>query len=275
MGVLHKWRRPIRFLGQRVDDQTRRVPVRVNTHRSATATAAPVFAPAPTNLRATLTGTTVQLNWDQPPGAFAWPLEAGSGPALSDIAVVRTIAVPSLIVTGVPQGVYYVRVRSAPPDFSDLSAPSNEITVVVSGCGFVPSIDPPSDFSARVDGNNVTLSWSPPRFPTGVTVTSYVLEVGSAAGLRDVLVFDTRSAATSLPAIAPNGVYFARLYARTPCGTSAPSTEIRVVVPQPPTSAMAAARPSSSPRVVDEGPARHITSTPYATTRSTAGQNTR
>jgi PKD repeat protein len=194
---------------------------------------APVFAPAPTNLRASITGTTVQLDWDQPPNAVAWQLEAGSGPGLSNVIVFRTIT-RTLTVTGVPDGFYYVRVRSAPPDFSDLSIPSNEIVVGVSGCRAQPTIASPTNFGASVVGNQVTLSWKPPRYGETPAPTSYILEVGSAPGFRDLVVFDTRTAATSLQATAPNGVYYLRIYARTPCATSDASNEITIAVPSQP-----------------------------------------
>jgi len=209
-----------------------RCPSTLHRNSTATETAAPIFAPAPTNLRATVTGTTVQLNWDQAPVAFAWQLEAGSGPGLSNIAVFRTTAGTSLTVTGVPPGTYHVRVRSAPPDFSDLSVPSNEIIVIVgSVCTGPPQ--PPTDFNASVIGSQVTLSWNQ---PSGQTATSYVLEVGSAPGSITFPIIDTGNASTTLQATAPNGEYYLRTRARNACGTSGPSNEILVLVgvPLPP-----------------------------------------
>jgi len=213
-----------------------RDPCPSTSHRNRTAneTVSPIFSPAPTNLRATVTGMTVQLNWDQPPVAFAWQLEAGSGPGLSNIAVFRTTAGTSLTVTGVPPGTYYVRVRSAPPDFSDLSAPSNEITVIVgSACTGPPP--PPTGLHKSILGNQVTLSWNQ---PSGQIATSYVLEVGSTSGSITFPVIETGSAATTLQASAPNGLYFVRVRARNACGTSGPSNELDVPVgidlPSPP-----------------------------------------
>jgi hypothetical protein len=66
------------------------------------ATGMPLFAPAPTNLRLTLAGSTVQLDWDQRPSASAWQLEAGSGFGRSDLVVFRTTA-RTVTVTGVQQ----------------------------------------------------------------------------------------------------------------------------------------------------------------------------
>lgn len=196
----------------------------VNT--AADVTGEPIFAPGPTNLRATVSGTTVQLNWDQPPTASAWQIEAGSGPGLANLAVLR-VGSTSLTVTGVPTGVYFVRVRSGPPNFSDLSLPSNEIIVNVGGCSGPPG--PPTGFAAAVNGANVLLTWN----PSSGSPTAYVLDVGSSPGITDLLSFNTGNAATSLPAVAPPGRYFARLRGANACGTSAPSNEIFVVVGSP------------------------------------------
>ena len=213
---------------------------------ASTTAASPVFAPGPTNYRATVVGTSVRLEWDQSPGSYGWQIEAGSAPGLANLAVLRTApatlgttATQIFDVANVPPGRYFSRVRSGPPNFSDLSVPSNEIEVIVgSTCGAAPSA--PTGFLASVAGANVTLNWVA---PAGQSVSSYLLEVGSAAGLSNLLVFDTGSAATTLAATAAPGVYFARLRSRNACGTGAPTPDIQVVIgggpPPPPPSACA------------------------------------
>ena len=190
-----------------------------------TAALSALFGPPPTNLRATRTGTTVQIDWGQPPSATAWQVEAGSAPGLTNVAVFRTTT-RALTLNNVPAGTYYVRVRSATPDFSDVSEPSNEIGISVACGGFAS----PRDVRALVSGNSVTLSWLPPQHEIDA-LTSYILEVGSSSGQRDLLVHDTRSPATSLRATAQNGTYHVRLRTRTPCGTSDATNDITVVVP--------------------------------------------
>jgi hypothetical protein len=192
---------------------------------TSAAVAAPVFAPAPENLRASIVGDTLQLDWDQPPSASAWQLEAGTAPGLSNVAVFRT-TVRRLTVTNVPGGTHYVRVRSAPSDYSDLSVPSNEIALRfgVRGCG---AVAPPTDFAALVVGNEVLLSW---KTPGSGTPASYVLVVGSAPGRRDLVVFDTGGPVTSLRATAPNGVYYAYILSRTPCGETTSTEESRQLI---------------------------------------------
>ena len=74
--------------------------------------APPALPPAPTGLTATVVQRTVQLWWTPPAGgASGYVLEAGYAPGLANAAVARTVA-PGVLATGVPPGVYYVRVRA-------------------------------------------------------------------------------------------------------------------------------------------------------------------
>lgn len=83
------------------------------------------------------------------------------------------------------------------------------------------------ELGAVVRGTVVTLSWRPPR--AGPTPKSYVLEVGSARGLSDLLVLETTS--TTLQANAPIGTYYVRVRARTDAVLSEPSATRVVRVP--------------------------------------------
>ena len=190
------------------------------------ATAAPVVG-AVLNLRATVTGSTVRLDWDYPPNEFVngFQLEAGSGPGLANLAVFQLpSAPPFVIVTGVPNGAYYVRVRGTG---GPLGPPSNEIIVRVGvSCAGPPG--PPVNFSHNVAGNSVFLLWGAPN--VGDPPVTYVVEAGTATGLANLVVFDTGSLATSLTVGAPNGVYFTRLRAINACGTSGPSNERVIAV---------------------------------------------
>jgi hypothetical protein len=86
---------------------------------------------------------------------------------------------------------------------------------------------PPSGLTGSVATHSTTLSWSAPL--TGRPPTSYVIEAGTAAGLSDILVFDTLSLSTVFmaPGI-PNGTYFVRVKSRNSVGTSGPSNEITI-----------------------------------------------
>jgi hypothetical protein len=99
------------------------------------------------------------------------------------------------------------------------------IALMGSGAACVAAV--PTLAPAQVAGSTVTLSWSAAQTPLG-----FVLEAGSGPGLANIVVFDTRSTATTFVAReVRRGVYYVRVRARTACGTSGPSNEIVVTVP--------------------------------------------
>ncbi len=85
--------------------------------------------PPPTRLAATISANrTVTLSWTRAPEQTTrFTVEAGSGPGLSDLAVLPVHAGTSLTVPNVPPGTYYVRVRAW--NYVGGSAPSNEVLV--------------------------------------------------------------------------------------------------------------------------------------------------
>lgn len=212
---------------------------------------------APANLRASVTGSTVRLDWDAVPEVLAaYSLEAGTAPGLSNVVVVQTAIFPtSIIATNVPAGTYYVRIRAVGLD-NVPGPPSNEAVVRVGGQACTSPPLAPGNLSARVIGNQVTLSWSAPS--GGDAPLSYIIRAGSAPGLSNVVVFDTRSTATALSAIAAAGVYHARVLALNACGLSAPSADFVInvggsptpVPPTPPTPPPTAGTPPTITDVV-------------------------
>jgi hypothetical protein len=87
----------------------------------------------------------------------------------------------------------------------------------------------PTGLTGGVQGSAVTLNW---QAPPGETVTSYLIEAGTAAGLSNITDnFDTGGSRTSITVNnVPNGTYFIRLRARTSSGLSLPSNEITLIV---------------------------------------------
>lgn len=86
---------------------------------------------APQNLRASVQGTTVRIDWQAGRGAgiaTRYRLEAGSAPGRSDLA---TFELPGSVfsVAGVPPGTYFVRVRGL--NAAGAGRPSAEIVVSV------------------------------------------------------------------------------------------------------------------------------------------------
>ncbi|MCC7178038.1 MAG: fibronectin type III domain-containing protein [Acidobacteria bacterium] len=77
---------------------------------------------------ASVQGSTVTVTWPAVPGAVSYRLEAGSGPLLSDVAVMPTGST-GLVAVGVPAGTYYVRVHALTA--AGLRSTSRELVVIV------------------------------------------------------------------------------------------------------------------------------------------------
>lgn len=74
----------------------------------------PAVPDAPGYPRALAQGSTVTITWPPPrtgSPAVRYAIEAGVTPGASDVRLVTTDATPGVVVTGVPPGTYYVRVR--------------------------------------------------------------------------------------------------------------------------------------------------------------------
>jgi predicted phage tail protein len=171
----------------------------------------------------------VTLNWNAPTTgglATSYVIEAGSSSGSSNLAVFDTgNDLTSFVAGGVPNGIYYVRVRAR--NAGGTSPPSNEVVVVV-GTAINPP-GPPTNLVVSVVNNSVNLSWTAPT--TGGAVTSYVLEAGDAPGGSNLATFDTGNTATGFTAFAvPTGTYFVRVRARNAAGTSTASNEVVILV---------------------------------------------
>ena len=82
----------------------------------------------------------------------------------------------------------------------------------------------PSPFTYAQSGAFVTLAWAP-----AAGAADYIIEVGSGAGLANVLVTGV-GGGTTISTVAPPGVYFARMRGRNGCGLGPPSNEIVVTI---------------------------------------------
>lgn len=179
---------------------------------------------APRNLSASVSGSTVTLNWAPPSSSSVvanYVIEAGSSPGLSDLAQTTIGAQTSAVFAGVPTGAYYVRVRAR--NALGTGTASNEITVPVN-CSLPAA---PTNLNVTQTGASVTFTWQP---PPGGSVTSYVIHVGSEPGAADLLVSDigpnTRLDASGVP-----GTYYVRMLSRSACGYSATgSNEVVVII---------------------------------------------
>jgi hypothetical protein len=179
-------------------------------------------------LSATVNSTTVSLQWSAPATGLTqgYRFIVGTAPGLANVLVADYPAsVTALAAAGVPYGTYYARVAAT--NACGVGPTSNELTVVVQPCSAAPQA--PTGMRATVAGSQVSLAWNAPA--AGPVPASYVIVVGSAPGLSNVLVYPTGSPATVLGAVAPAGVYYVRVQAQNPCGLSGVSNEIVVTVP--------------------------------------------
>ncbi|MGH9173965.1 MAG: PQQ-dependent sugar dehydrogenase [Vicinamibacterales bacterium] len=183
----------------------------------------------PRSFQAVVTGHDVLLSWN-PPAAGAVPtqylLEAGTAPGLRDLASVFLGSnQTSVFVPGVPSGTYYARVRSA--GGGGVSAPSNEIVVVVTG-GCTGAPPAPFGFVATVSGPTVNLAWSLGETANGPT--DFVIEAGSSQAAANVAIIAVAGSLRGLTVQAPAGTYYVRIRSRNGCGASGASSEIVVTV---------------------------------------------
>ncbi len=132
----------------------------------------------------------------------------------------------TLVASGVPPGVYYVRVRGI--DASGVGAPSNEVQVVVGTTNIsAPVLN--NNQPVLSSGPTLTLSWTAPA--TGIPI-SYLIETSSApGGPANLANFNTGNTQTSLVAPGvPPGTYYVRVRGADATGPGAVSNEVQVVV---------------------------------------------
>jgi len=184
---------------------------------------------APTNMTATVSGNTIFLTWNAPPGPIlGFYLAAGLTPG-GIIAANLLAPNPAGPLNGftaypIPPGTYYLRTYAI--DASGVGPPSNEVVAVVAAGGCAAPPGAPSGLSATVVGFFVSLSFAPAG---GCPTLNYVLQAGSAPGLSNITSVNL-GAATSLATLAPPGTYFVRVVAQNGNGNSSPSNEIVVTV---------------------------------------------
>jgi hypothetical protein len=199
---------------------------------AAAAPALHAAAPGPpSGVAAIVSGNTVSVTWQLPMTGsppLGYLVEASLSPGGSTIAAFLVIE-PTIVLSAVPDGVYYLRVRAG--NAEGLSAASHEVVVSVPGGDACPSPpSPPGGLSASVVGSIVSLTWLPPA--AGCAATGYVVHAGSAPGLSNLATFNVGTA-TTLSVSAPEGTYFVRVVATNPFGASVASDEVIVSVGDP------------------------------------------
>lgn len=130
---------------------------------------------------------------------------------------------------GAPFGEYHVLATDTGSPVVSASAGARGIPDV--GWVILAPVPPaPLSLQATVAAGSATLSWS--ASPSTTATTRYVLEVGSAPGLNDIIAGLDVGLQTSFGASGvPPGRYYVRVRAGNYTGLSAPSNEVVVQVP--------------------------------------------
>jgi hypothetical protein len=179
--------------------------------------------PPPSNLLASVNGSTVTFGWDPSNGATGYVLVAGLSPAFGvPYATMPLGSTPAVSVAGVPAGTYYVRVQAQ--NAAGLSGPSNEVAVTVAGISLpgTPTLHPPA-----VAGSTVTLSWSA---GSGGAPSRYTLIARTSPAGPPILTAPLTGTSVSYQGV-PSGTYYLQLTASNDAGTSGPSPQVPVTVP--------------------------------------------
>jgi hypothetical protein len=179
---------------------------------------------APANLAATVSGATVTITWSPASSgsaATAYQLLAGSAPGLANYGAINTPST-SIVVPGVPNGTYFVRVVAG--NAAGMSAPTSDLQIRV---GPAPPGAPRTLTAQAGAGGSVYITWQPPS--SGGTPTSYVLRAGYAPGAtsHQIPVNGTVLAGAGIPA----ATYYVRVVAVNAAGASVASNEVALVVP--------------------------------------------
>jgi predicted phage tail protein len=179
----------------------------------------------PSNLTATVSGSTISFSWDPPlrgvpTGYVLW---AGATPSVNPpLVTVPLGTAASFVANDVAAGTYYVFVQAR--NASSASGASNVVAVTVAG---QPPPGAPTLSAPIVSGSTVSLSWTA---GTGGAPTSYTLAVSATPG-GAALVTVPLTGTSVLFANVPPGTYYLRLTATNAAGTSGPSAVVTLVVP--------------------------------------------
>jgi predicted phage tail protein len=186
----------------------------------------------PFGLQAVNVGGGVQFSWTPssiggPPTSYLF--EAGLTPG-STFAVLP-VASTSFVVPGVPPGTYFVRVRGV--NAAGPGAVSDELTLRVAAGGIVAP-DAPYAVTPVVVAGRLSITWMAPDL--GPRPSSYLVEVGTAAGLANIAVIPVTGNAFTFNGVPP-GAYFVRLRSRVGAVAGPPTDDVLMVVgnvPAPP-----------------------------------------
>lgn len=182
---------------------------------------------APGNVRATVAGNTVTMNWGAPasgapPTAYTLigRLSAG-GPVLGSLAV----GAGTSFSLGLPDGTYVLTLTAT--NAAGTGPESTAVTVTVPQAVTVPGA--PTTLTSSVSGGTASFAWGAPS--SGGAVANYLLVAGLTPSFSVPFTSVPMGAATSLsvPGVPP-GTYYVRVHAQNAGGTGPASNEVTVTV---------------------------------------------
>ena len=166
----------------------------------------------------------VSLEWTPAalgPAATGYTLEVGTTPTSgNDLTTIPLGNVTSLNAPA-PTGTYYVRLRAKNAAGESEPTPTLRLDA---GCTAPPGA--PRFVNLFVNGSRLDLEWSRGQG----NVASYVLEVGSASGLSDILTTPLSVSTRTIGGDVGPGTYYIRVKAANACGTGPASSEVFAVV---------------------------------------------
>jgi hypothetical protein len=177
--------------------------------------------PAPTGHSVVAAGLNLALTWDSTVGATSYVLEAGDVSGAANLLSTNVGGLTTL--SGVaPAMTYFTRVRAV--NACGASPASNEAAFTLA-CTPPP---PVAGLDFTRPAGLIGLSWR-----AAIGATSYAIQVGSSAGASDLFSGNIGAATSvSFPSSAlPPGIYYLRVLAVGPCGTSVPSGDLAITLP--------------------------------------------
>jgi Metallo-peptidase family M12/Bacterial Ig domain len=191
-----------------------------------TVTATPAAPDPPTSLSVSVSASTLTLSWT--------PATTGSTPATFDVHIgnapgattlpVQSTAGTSLSVPITVGGTYFARVKAVNTYGTSLSSPEVSVSVVPPS----PKPGAPTGLTASFSGRTISIGWLAPA--TGDPVTNYVLEVGSAPGLANLVVVPVGAGLSFVAPGVPDGTYWLRVRGSNAAGSGPPSQDLGVTM---------------------------------------------
>ena len=191
-----------------------------------TVTASPAAPDPPTSLSVSVTGSTLTLTWT--------PATTGSTPSAYDVHVgnapgattlpVQSTAGTSLSVPVTVAGTYFARVKAVNSFGTSAASPEVSVSVVPPS----PKPGAPTGLTASFSGRTISIAWTAPS--TGDPVTNYVLEVGSAPGLSNLVVVPVGAGRSFVAPGVPDGTFWLRVRGSNAAGMGAPSQDLGVTM---------------------------------------------